>query len=51
MHVPVLFFRIARQAQMGLDTEVVRISGFNASKYRGSSDVRKRLLEVIEGGI
>ena len=37
--------------EMGLHTEVVRISGFNASKYRGSSDVRKRLLEVIEGGI
>ena len=41
----------ARCREMGLDTDVVRVSGFNASKYRGSSDVRKRLLEVIEGGI
>lgn len=37
--------------EMGLSTKVIRISGFNAAAYKSSSEVRKRLFDIIEGAI
>ena len=41
----------ARCAQMGLSTRVIRISGFSTPLYKSSSEVRKKLMEIIEGAI
>lgn len=36
-------------AQLGLDTKVVRTSKYSSESYESSSDVRRKLLENIEG--
>ncbi len=35
--------------ELGLKTRVVRISRYDGKKYQGSSDIKKRLMEIIEG--
>ena len=40
-----------RCRQMGLSTSVVRISGFDHALMKSSSEIRRRLLQIIEGAI
>lgn len=41
----------SRCREMGLETSVVRISGFDHALMKSSSDIRKKLLQIIEGAI
>lgn len=37
--------------ELGLNTKVVRISGYDGAKFKSSSQVRNKLYELIEGQI
>ncbi|MEM0159072.1 MAG: FAD synthase, partial [Thermoplasmataceae archaeon] len=41
----------AKCREMGLDTRVVRISGYDRSPYKSSSDIRNRIIQIIEGSL
>lgn len=37
--------------ELGLETKVVRISGYDGARFQSSSQIRKKLYELIEGQI